>query len=245
MPGALRDFKFKMNTRRASIHILSTALFALIASATWPAQAQDAAAPPAGTPVPAPLTGDFTLTKKFSYLTPPDAPHLTADQQAAQNFLHPAATKIVQSEIVAKGGLRRDVNQNSDGSTVTIWRVQTYRFTVYSAHPQGVIVNQVAGTDDPHAPNQYRDGADFAELSWITPAAFSGRQTQQGKQCYIYKVGDQTAYVDVSTRLPIYFQSKTVQVTYTYSPPPDDPLQFPAGYPEKLDKFQRALRGQF
>src|ERR1700679_2013236 len=102
-----------MTTRLRSIFTL----WALLLAADLPAKSQDdtTGSPPPAHPVIHSLPGDFSLVKKFAYPTPPDAPHLTADQQAAYDFLHPQTTKIIEVDAVSKGGLRRDVEHFATG----------------------------------------------------------------------------------------------------------------------------------
>jgi hypothetical protein len=58
---------------------------------------------------------------------------------------------------------------------------------------------------------------------------------QIGRRNRLDRYGDETAGL---------LASKEMQVTYTFSSAPDMPLELPAGYAEKLEKFKRALRGQ-
>jgi hypothetical protein len=194
--------------------------------------------PPPSAPYVATLSGNFNLTKKFNYLSNPDV-HLTDAQKAAQDFLAPPASKLVEVNVVSNGTIRRDTNHFLTGSTRDIWQIRRYQITVYSNFPNDVSVSLVNPQSNP--PDQ--GSPDFPELSWIKGSSYQGVQMQQGKKCYAYKDGDRTAWIDVSSRFPVYFESKTQQVTYTFSDPPDD-LQLPTGYLEKIQKYQRALRGQ-
>ncbi len=199
--------------------------------------------PPPTAPYVAPLTGDFSMEKKFTYMSDPSV-HLTDAQKAAQDFLSPSATKPAQVDAISTGGLRKDTEHFVNGSSCEIWRFQIYRFSVYSANPNYVSLDYVDPNHNAHSLNQNQDAADFSELSWITGSAYQGIQMQQGKKCYAYKNNDVTAWIEISTRRPVYLQSKTLQVIYTFSEPPDEPLQLPKGYLEKLANFKRTLRGQ-
>jgi hypothetical protein len=198
--------------------------------------------PPPSPPYVAPLTGDFTLVKKFTYLTPPDQ-NLTEAQKVAQNLLSPPSSKLDQVTMVKNGAVRKDSERFVNGSGRETWGLQDYRFTTYSAYPNNVIINVVNNRIAPGSQNQYQNTPDFPELSWIKASSYQGVQMQQGKKCYAYKDGDQTAWIDVSTHLPVYLESKTLQVTYTFSDPPDEPLQLPQGYAQKLQKFKFTQRG--
>lgn len=206
------------------------------------AQDPDATSPPPAARVP-PLSGDFALVKKITYL--PSGIPLSQEKQAAQDALFPPSSKIKELDAVKKGAVRHDMQFFVDGSSCEIWRLQDYRLSVYSAHPNAVIPNVVDTSNNPMAPNQYHDGADFPELDWITPATSQGIQVRDGKKCYAHKKDDQMAWIEAASGRPVYFESKAMQVTYNFSAPPDEALQLPKGYAEKIDQFRHALRGQF
>jgi hypothetical protein len=231
-----------MKTLRQQIQTLTLLSLALAPGSLGRAQDSDSGQTPPTPPYVGALSGNFTFVKKINYL-PPTTP-LTAAQQASQDALTPPSTKIAELNAAEMGAVRKDTQIFVDGSSRDIWRLQSYRFTVYPNHPDGVIIDVVTAATSPGAPYQYQDAADFSELNWITAATYQGIQMRGDKKCYTYKSNDQTTWIDVATRLPIYFESKTMQVTYTYSDPPDEPLQLPKGYAEKLEKFKRALRGQ-
>ena len=215
-------------------------LFSLALNPWSLGRAQDSSeqvAPPSP-PYVAPLTGDFTLVKKFTYAS--SATGLTDLQKA----LLAVPTNSKEIDAMKKGVIRKDTELFMDGTSREIWRWESYRFTSYSNFPGGVNLDYTGGPNDSPLLGRFRDGADFPELGWIQGNKFQGIQVRQDKKCYTYKDGDSTAWIDVSTKWPVYFESKIVQVTYTFSDPPDEPLQLPKGYAERLKKFQRALRGQ-
>ena len=228
-------------------------LLPLILASLSLARAQDADSeqppPPPSPPYVPALTGDFTLVKKFTYLTPPDE-HLTDAQKAGLNFLSPPSTKPDQVTMVKSGAVRKDSERFIDGSERDIWKVQQYLFTTYSTHPDGLTISlddSLLPGSSPGAsgvPTQFQAAHDFPELSWIVRSTFQGLQVVQGKKCYAYKLDDQTVWIDASTHLPVYIESKKLQVSYTFSGTPDEPLQLPHGYLEKLQKFKLAMAGK-
>jgi hypothetical protein len=224
-----------MNTLRKQIQTF--VFLPLTLSLGFLGHAQDAASGQTTTPTPpyvGVLSGNFTLVKKITCLP----------QQPSQDALTPPSTKMVELDAAEAGAVRKDTQIFADGSSRDIWRQQSYRFSVSPAHPDSVIIDVITAATNPGAPYEYHDAADFPELKWITAATYQGIQMRGDKKCYAYKLDDQTAWIDVSTRWPVYFESKVMQVTYTWSDPPDAPLQLPKGYVEKLEKFKRALRGQ-
>ena len=181
------------------------------------------------------------MTKKFTYVAQKE--ELSPEQQAARDFLAPLAAKLREVEIIKSGGVRKDTQLFMEGKGREIWRFQNYRFTIDLARPESVNIDVLSTSDSPDSPNQYKDAEDFPELSWVNASSYKGVQTQQGKSCYVYKLGDQTAWIEVATRMPVYYESKAMQISYTYSESNDRPLQLPVGFDEKLAKFKRALRG--
>jgi len=227
-----------MKTPPISIQTLALILLALALGSQVRAQDSDSGqASPPSPPYVRALSGDFALVRKFSY---PSGNSLTPEQKAEQGV----PTNLMEVDAVKKGAVRKDTEHFLDGSGRTIWRVDAYRFIVYLAHPDEVTLNYAGGPNDSPLLGRYRDAADFPELDWITAGTFQGVQMWQDKKCFAYKSGDDAAWIDFSTHLPLYYSSKTVQITYTWSNPPDEPLNLPAGYLEKLNKYKRAMRGQ-
>jgi hypothetical protein len=228
-----------MNTLRK--HIQALILLPLIFAAGFLARAQDSDSgqtPPPSPPYVGAVSGDFTLVKKFTYLGS-DTP-LTNAQKAAQDFLSPPSAKTNELDAIETGAIRKDKEIFLDGSSREIWRLQSYRFTVYAAHPNSIIMDIAVDPNNTEAVGRYKDAADFPELSWIQGPMFTGIQMQGDKKCYTYKQGEQTAWIDTATRLPVHFKSKSMEVTYTYSGPPDEPLQLPQSIGEKLQNYKRA-----
>jgi len=218
-------------------------LFFVVASATS-GRAQNENTPPPTAPCVGALSGDFTFVKKFTYPSQPSDPNLTNGQQPAPAAPANPATQMKEFAAVQTGGVRRDTETYVDGTSREMWRQQNYRFVFDAARPNSILVTFVATPGGGFSLSQYHDPSDFAELDWIKINLFKGIQLKQGKTCYTYKLDDQTAWIDVSTKLPVTFESKAMQVTYVYPPPPDAPLRLPAKLDQKLQQFKRAWSGQ-
>jgi hypothetical protein len=225
------------------VRLRTLALGALLSGAMLLAYSQDDStqAPPPGPPSIGSLSGDFSLVKKFTYL--PQPPPVPGTPPPPPDAFSSPSNQPVEDHLVQTGSLRQSLEKFVDGSSLETWSVQIYRLSTYSAHPQSVIVDVVASSNNPNAPNQYRDAPDFPELAWLPRASFQGVHTKNDAKCYVYKSDDESAWIDAATNRPVYLESKTMQVTYTWSSP-TQPLQLPKGYTEKLEKFKRALRGQ-
>jgi hypothetical protein len=218
-----------MKTRSAYLF----ALAALLLGAELSAYSQDdasAAQAPAHPAIP-PLSGNFSLVKKFTYIAVP----------GVQVSLNPPSSRVVELDAVKSGAVRKDLQHFANGSGLEIWRVQNFRLTMFPDNPQSIVVDRVTTNTDLNSSYHYRDDADFPELDWAANAGFSAVKMYGDKKCFVYKLGDQNLTVDAATSLPLYYESKTLQVTYTWSAPPDGPLQLPPGAADKIEKFKRRL----
>jgi ribosomal protein L19 len=171
------------------------------------------------------LSGNLTFTKKYIYKTSSSSPEEKAAQQYLSRF-----PKIEQITVVQSGTLRKDEQKLLNNSTIEVWRSGNTRFTVYSTSPNYIAVNFVDVN--------YQDSPDFAELGWITTASLQGLQIRAGIPCYVYQLGDSSAWVDKNSLMPIYYESKDMQIFYTYDNPPDTPLKLPAKFLAKLDEIK-------
>ncbi len=209
------------------------ALGALLLGAELPAYPQDdaTAAPPPAHPAIPPLSGNFSLVKKFSYITVP----------GVDVSLNPPSSRVVEVDAVKSGTIRKDLQHLANGSGLEMWRVQNFRLTMFPDKPESIVVDRIVTNSDPNSPYHYHDATDFPELDWASSAGFAEVKMYGDKKCFVYKLGDQSLTVDAATNLPLYYESKTIQVTYTWSAPPDEPLQIPKAYADKIEKFKRRL----
>ncbi len=199
-------------------------------------RAQDSGA---GKPVPPPppyvgrLTGDFTFIKKLVYK--PQPPKI-APTTAASPEETPSGPDLKELDAVKVGGWRRDKQSFVDNTNSEIWRCKNVRFLLSSSDPSNILVIFPLITG-------YKDVPDFQEVEWVGADSFQGEEDYQGKTCYVYKSGDQTAYIDKATTLPVYLESGSRQVSYSYAPPPQN-LQMPPNFEKRFQQVQRAWTGQ-
>jgi len=177
------------------------------------------------------LSGDYVFTKAFTYKQQQEDPNETKEQKDVQAFLTSRFPTLKEVDSKETGNVREDKQVFTSGLSQEIWRVDLFRLTVYSNSPDSISVTTFL-------PGQSQDPPDFPELTWVNRSLFQDVETLQGKPCYVYKSGDQTAWIDKSTRLPVFFDSKAMQVTYTYKTP-DEPLQLPDKLAKKLQAAQR------
>ncbi len=178
------------------------------------------------------LTGEFTFTKVITYKAQPKKKELPEAQQTAV-----PTPDIEKLEVVQKSGLREDKISYVDGTSAEIWRSGPARFIIRSTNPKDVIFIIPS-------PDVYQDEPDFKELKWVNGNLYQGEKSLQEKKCYVYKLNDQTVWIDETSHLPIYFESTTMQVAYTYKTAPGGPFQMPAYCTKRFDEIMRACSGK-
>jgi hypothetical protein len=209
------------------------ALFVLISIAgPISACAQDADSVKLTPPLPpyvGTLRGDFTFIKKFVYKQKAtDTPATTPPPTQAPD--------LAEFDSVQTGTLRKDKEIYLDGTSSEIWRSGSLRFVLKSAFPGTVLVaSQML--------SYYQDPSEFQEVRWVGASSFQGEQPIGDKKCYYYKKGDESAWIDESTHLPLLFDSTSVHVTYAYGKP-TSALQLPEICAQKLQQMNRSWSGK-
>jgi len=188
-----------------------------------------------------PLTGDFTLVKKFVYKKKSEDqasnPNLTAEQKAVQKLLS-AYKDPKEVDIIEIGTVRRDTELFVDGTSRELWRSGMWQFTPNPIHPDLYVITTIKNG------NSIYISGDFAELQWINGGAFKGEQSVQGVKCFLFRSGDDMALVDESTGWPKYYESNAIQVSYTFGTPPAVDLTLPPNLVKKLDDLKKSWGGQ-
>ena len=216
-------------------------LLLIFLAAVWTAQIQAQSQPAAPPPDPqlGQLPHSVVFTKKYSYPIPPVDPNATDEEKALQQFRAQFAP-VEKLEITKTGDIRKEVEHFTNGTSNEKWLAGQTSFITSSLDPNQIIVTAPGMTPGTVAPEST---SDFAELSWVNAAAFKGEEVRQGVSCYVYRDGDQTAWLDQTLRLPVAFQSSKMQVAYSYKPGPEQPLTLPDKLTKKLEAVKRAWMG--
>ena len=85
---------------------------------------------------------------------------------------------------------------------------------------------------------------DFPDFEWISDKTFVGLQPQRGRSCMVFVKDDMTAWVDLESRMPVFWQKGTQTRTYEKLATPTSPLTLPApaaALSEALKKDQERL----
>ena len=193
--------------------------------------------PSAKPAVPA-LPTNFSLVKKFTYRdkTLPEDASETAKAAAAFLSRFP---RPLQVEVVQTGAVRKEDVRMTDGSRWENWKSGEYRFSVNESSPDYIDVS---------APGmslyQVAEKADFEELTWLSGATSAGEGEKNGRKCAIFRSGDQTVWLELSSGFPVQLESPTMQVTYTFKNPPTESLRLPEKFNKRLEEVSKAWAGR-
>ncbi len=199
----------------------------LVASLS-PGKGQEETAAKSGPPRPpyvGMLSGNYSFTKKYLAKPQQENANLTQEQKDLKLFY---SRFPVPQEMESKQfeNLRWDKMTYTSGLSTETWRAGNYRLTSRSTSPGAVSILSASQTG-------YKDSIDFQELEWVSKETYQGEQTLQDKPCYVYKQADQTVWIDKQTKLPLAYESSSLQINYTYREM-DQPLRLPEGLALKL-----------
>lgn len=174
------------------------------------------------------LPESFSLIKRYSYPT----------SEKAGPRIVPRLEKV---EVVKTGTISKKLEYFSNGTTTETWKSDGMEFLRNSSLPDQILVTkpeaQATGQATPA-------NGEFPELDWVTAAVTPNKKTRKDVPCLVYKSEDKTVWLKAKTRLPILFTAPALQVSYTFQSPPDQPLQLPEKFTEKLESVKKAWNGR-
>jgi hypothetical protein len=182
------------------------------------------------------LSGNLSFHAKYTHKTPTANPNLTEAEKKAFQEVQSQFHKITRLEVVQTGEVRKDRVFYDDGSHFEIWRSGNMRFKSSS----------LSNSTDLYFTDQYgyQDPPDFTDLTWITRETYQGAQIRESRKCHVYKLQDRSAWIDAATLLPLYQDSSSLTITYTYQDPPSDPLKLPEKFTRQLAQLKNVLAGR-
>jgi len=178
----------------------------------------------------------IAFTKKFTYKPKP----ASGDDEKAQKLERFLAQMVrpTDVDVTKTGHIRKEQIRFNDHTSQERWSSGEYRFIIHSAEPDYVqVLVSGVNTEDEKI-------SDFAELGWVRHASFLGEETKNGIKCAVYRLGEQTAWIEPGRRLPVYFESPTMQVSYRYRASPTKALVLPDRFTKRLEQVRRAWAGQ-
>jgi len=97
---------------------------------------------------------------------------------------------------------------------------------------------------DPMSP---RFSHDFDSLDWVGKADYQGHQTFQQVDCCVYyskatPQGEQTAYIDAKSGLPVGVQQANLTLIYTFHSS-SDPVEIPPAVQAQLKAYLDSTKG--
>jgi hypothetical protein len=160
-------------------------------------------------------SSSWTITYQYKnpnpYLKPP------ADPSEAMLYarLRNQYARIVSIQVVKSGNLKKETYQ-FDNQTQKIHWIEGHLLELED--PQRHTFNLW----DETVPGTFKFTGDFDSLSWVKGAEYKGHQSFQGIDCCAYHAaatdnGEQTAYVDFKTGLPVGVQQGDTTILYVFS----------------------------
>lgn len=151
----------------------------------------------------------------------------------------------MESEVtITKTGkiMLREV-RTQDGRVVPTWCVGDLQITVFggTSTVQAKLVNP-----DPTVPTpNYEDysDSDFQGFDWIAIGNYTGIKELGGRKCIVFRdtAKNMSAYVDLTTRLPVELADGGSIRNYTFKGPPTSELVLPSNVVQLLKNRQREL----
>jgi len=165
-----------------------------------------------------------------------------APLKAAQSPTPANAQKAIrQIEIIKVDKTRRTVVSYSDGAKIEMWFFDG--LDIFPASDGSLLVLDPRNND--LAPSF--EGYDhFGAFQWLDAPFFVGTVTIGDRVCNHFKRstnnGDQEAWVDANTKLPVCLVEGNTRKLYTFGDPPIAPLQMPPGYQSAFDAYMKPAR---
>ncbi|MDR1304890.1 MAG: hypothetical protein LBK76_06660 [Verrucomicrobiales bacterium] len=179
------------------------------------------------------LGDDFTFVAEYEYQEPPAGAKDQQPNRAAREFFN-SRPKTIKLEAVQTGTIRRDTRYFNNDTFTEVWRYGGMRFVRRSYNPTTYDIGDAGSVADQR---------DLGELDWITADTYQGEQTRKGRKYHVYQLGNRAAYVEVDTLQPSWVESDTLLVTYTFGPPPEQPLKIDEKLLKGLQKVRRSWAG--
>ena len=182
----------------------------------------------------APAMSAWTITYQYAkpdpYLTPPDP-----SQAALYARMHKNFPRLIQINVTKAGNNRKEVYSLNDQEQSIRWIMGNLLLWLNPTRKTSAIWNA-------KMPDAIQFTHDFDSLDWVNTADYQGHQTFQQVDCCTYHaantpLGEQTAYINAKTGLPVATVAGTVTVSYSFSAS-QDPVTMP---PEVTAKFNDYL----
>jgi len=187
------------------------------------------------------LPDRIEYSKVFTYPAPQVDAAATPEEKALLDF-RAQFPRVAKLEVTKAGDIRKEQQSFTNGTKKELWKAGDFGYIVDPAAPERIMVISPQMNEESET-LLTGNGAIFQELSWVKRETFQGEAPRKGVNCDVYKSGDKQVWVDQTSRLPVYFESPEMQISYAYKPS-DVALQLPERFLKKREEVERAWRGQ-
>jgi hypothetical protein len=211
------------------LHLLGVALLQL---GTLDLVSDPTDAPPVPRLATAPSSSAWTIAYQYKtpnpYLKPP-SPSLAG---LYQNLLN-QNPRTLSIQITKSGDNRKESVSFDNQKQQTRWIVGKLMVT------QNAQANYSVW--DSRTPGSPLFTHDFDSLEWIDKADYGGHQNYQGIDCCVYHAkdapeGDETAYINAQTGLPVGVQQGALTLTYSFAGSASD-VEIPAAVTAQIQRY--------
>jgi hypothetical protein len=147
--------------------------------------------------------------------------------------------RLLRVEGALDGKLRREVRHWSDGASTECWAFGNVTLYEQPGIDHVLMVDPSAFTGELGVP------AWFPEFAWISQKTMQAEEkgTYKGRKAVHYKAGDEEAWIDPETRLPIALRERGALREYQFSGEAPTPLTLPPRFQVFLKELE-ALRNK-
>lgn len=181
----------------------------------------------------APSTSAWTIAYQYQtpnpYLKPPDP-----SQAAVYEKLRNLYPRLVSINVIKSADRRKEVLQ-LDNQTESIRWIEGKLLGWQNLKLNTFVIS------DATSPGVTPFNHDFDSLSWIDQADYKGHQSYQGVDCCVYHStatpqGEQTAYIEAKSGLPVGVQQNGVTLHYVFMPS-NESVQFPPDVEARFKEY--------
>jgi hypothetical protein len=146
--------------------------------------------------------------------------------------------EIRQIEAVLKKGLRRDIVRWADGGTTQYWWPKAPAVVLFQPKPSSPVLSILPSQLGPRR-------LDASNFTWVNASTYQ-KETKVGDRParqYVIEVpfydGKKryTAEIDAETGLPLTWNDGTITARFSFSEPPDEPLEMPENFRAALKRI--------
>ena len=195
--------------------------------------------PPVPRMAAAPSSASWTIDYQYKtpnpYLKPPDPSQADAFARMRNQYARPVSIQVTKA-----GDHKKEVLQ-LDNQTQRIRWIRGDLMVLED--PQ----RKTFSTWDAKVPGTVPFSHDFDSLDWVDKADYEGHQTFQQVDCCAYHAkatpqGEQTAYIDAKSGLPVGVQQANLTLIYTFHSS-SDPMEIPPAVEAQLKAYLDSTKG--